>query len=133
MPGYISGDNVNMRADHSTQAKSIALLKKNQRIFIISSYRPESNDNEAILRVSTDFYDETYGLKLFTLPKGKAVMVNRLDGNQYYISFKNDKTGRVGYAKIDTHRLEFINGETWYYVDVDNKKGWVFGKYVSYY
>ena len=133
MPGYINGDDVFLRADHTTQSKAITTLDKGQRIFIISSYRPKGNDNEAILRVSTDFYDEDFGVKLFTLPKGKAVVVNGLENDMYRISFRNDKSGRTGFAKIDTHRLEIIGGETWYYVEVNNRNGWVFGKYVAYY
>jgi hypothetical protein len=133
MPGYITGDDVFLRADHTTQSKAITTLDKGQHIFIISSYRPKGNDNEAILRVNTDFYDEDYGVKIFSLPKGKAVVVNGLEKDMYRISFRNDKSGRTGFARIDTHRLEFIGGETWYYVEVNNKKGWVFGKYVSYY
>jgi uncharacterized protein YgiM (DUF1202 family) len=148
MPGYISGDNVNLRVDHTTQAASLGILKKGQPVYIISSFRPTGNDNEAILRVSTDFYDETFGYKLFSLPKGKAVIVNGLDDNQYRISFRNEKSGKMGFAKIDTHRLEFIGGETWFLVEIDPSQskssthkvpygeaitGWVFGKYVAYY
>ena len=133
MPGYISGDNVNLRSDHSTQSKAITMLKRGQDIYIITSYRPEGNDDEAILRVNTEFYDQDYGVKLFSLPKGKAVKVNSFKNNMYNISFRNDKTGKMGYAKIDPNRLEFIGGETWYFVEVNNLKGWVFGKYVSYY
>lgn len=109
------------------------MLKRGQDIYIITSYRPEGNDNEAILRVNTEFYDQDYGVKLFSLPKGKAVKVNSFQNNMYNISFRNDKTGKMGYAKIDPNRLEFIGGETWYFVEVGNLKGWVFGKYVSYY
>ena len=89
MPGYITGDDVFLRADHTTQSKAITTLDKGQRIFIISSYRPKGNDNEAILRVNTDFYDEDFGVKLFTLPKGKAVVVNGLENDMYRISFRN--------------------------------------------
>jgi hypothetical protein len=133
LPGVITGDDVFLRSDHTTQSKAIKTLDKGQRVFIISSFRPKGNDNEAILRVSTDFFDEDYGVKLFTLPKGKAVVVNGLENDRYRISFRNDKSGRVGFAKIDTHRLEFIGGETWYHVEVNNMTGWVFGKYVAYY
>jgi len=133
MPGYINGDNVNMRADHSTQAKAITLLKKGQGISIITSYRPQGNENEAILRSNTDFYDTNYGLVMFSLPKGKAVKVNGYNNNQYNISFRNDLSGKTGYAKIDPNKLEFIGGETWYFIEVNGQKGWVFGKYVSYY
>lgn len=133
MPGYINVDNVNMRVDHTTQAKVITMLKKGQGIYIITSYRPEGNNDEAILRSKTDFYDTNYGFVLFSLPKGKAVKVNSYNGSQYDISFRNDMTGKTGFAKIDPNRLEFIGGETWYFVEVNNQRGWVFGKYVSYY
>lgn len=133
LPGYISGDKVNMRSDHSTQASAIMLLSKGQKVNILKSYRPDDNSNEAILRTSTDFYNEDYGVKVFTLPKGKAVLVQGRPGDYCSISFRNEKTGNVGYAKIQTHLLEFIGGDTWYYVETGGRKGWVFGKYVNYY
>ena len=133
MPGYINGDNVNLRSDHSTQSKAITMLKRGQSIYILTSFRPEGNDNEAILRVNSDFYDTDYGMKLFSLPKGKAVKINGRSGEMYNISFKNDMTGKTGYAKIDPSRLEFIGGDTWYFVEVNQLRGWVYGKYVSYY
>ncbi len=133
MPGYINGDNINLRADHTTQSRVVTMLARGQRISIISSYRPEGNYNEAILRSSTDFYDSTYGNLLFSLPKGKAVVVNTYDGGMYNISFRNDMTGRTGYARIDSNRLEFIGGDAWYFVEVNGMRGWVFGKYVAYY
>jgi hypothetical protein len=70
---------------------------------------------------------------MFTLDRGKAVKVSRRQNDKYLISFRNDKTGSIGYAQIETNRLEFIGGETWYYVEVNNKTGWVFGKYVQSY
>jgi uncharacterized protein YraI len=133
MPGYVNGDNVNLRADHTTQSRVVTMLARGQRISIISSYRPEGNYNEAILRASTDFYDANYGNILFSLPKGKAVVVGTYDGGMYNISFRNDMTGRTGYARIDSNRLEFIGGDSWYFVEVNGFRGWIFGKYVAYY
>ena len=130
-PGSIKGDNVYLRSDHSTQSKALTTLSRGQSITIINSYTPSGNDNEAILRAKTDFYDETYGVKMFSLDRGKAVKVNRRQNNKYHISFRNDRTGNIGYAPIETNRLEFIGGETWFYVEVNNKTGWVFGKYVQ--
>jgi hypothetical protein len=42
-------------------------------------------------------------------------------------------TGKTGYARIDSNRLEFIGGDAWYFVEVNGMRGWVFGKYVAYY
>jgi hypothetical protein len=133
MPGFINGDKVNMRSDHSTQARPVTMLNKGQRINIITSYQPEGNYNEAILRKTTDFYSEDYGYKLFTLHQGKAVLVKDRVGDMYNVSFKNESTGNIGYAKIQSHLLEFIGGDTWYFVEANGQKGWVFGKYVTYY
>lgn len=130
-PGTIKGDNIYLRSDHTTQSKPITTLSRGQSINIVNSYTPSGNDNEAILRARTDFYDETYGVKLFTLDRGKAVKVINRQNDKYRISFRNDRTGSIGYAQIETNRLEFIGGETWYFVEVNNKTGWVFGKYVQ--
>lgn len=131
IPGTIKGDNIYLRSDHTTQSKAITTLSRCQRINIVNSYTPSGNDNEAILLARTDFYDETYGDKMFTLDRGKAVKVINRQNDKYRISFRNDRTGSIGYAQIETNRLEFIGGETWYFVEVNNKTGWVFGKYVQ--
>lgn len=132
VPGYINGNKVYMRVDHSTKAKSIMQLNKFHEVKILSSFQPDENYDEAILRQSTDFYDESFGYKVFTLTKGKAVVVLDEEDDYYNISFKNVSTGKTGYAKIESHLLEFIGGDTWYYVETNGRRGWVFGKYVSY-
>jgi hypothetical protein len=128
---FVNTGNVSLRSDHTVKSERITVLKQNTPVVLIDSYVPEGNGDEAILRQSTDFYDNSMGYKLFSLGKGKAVIVGNYDGTYYSISYKDDRTGNMGYARITPDRLEFIGGEDWKLVEVEGKRGWILGKYVS--
>lgn len=132
--GYITGSGVLIRSDHSTSGAKKGSLKLNQEVDILDVYYPSNNYNEAILRTKTKFYSQGNGAYLFSLGSGKAVkVIENINQYQYRISFKN-KNGSVGFAKISSDRLEFINGEKWYKVRTNSGLvGWVFGKYVQEY
>lgn len=130
--GKINGNNVLVRSDHSIQGNRKAVLTNGQLVKIVDEYRPEGNDNEAILRSATPFYNDYSGNLVFTLNKGKAVMIESYEGNQYKISYEDDKTGKTGYAKISSSQLEFISGDVWYHITTSSGvDGWVFGKFIQ--
>lgn len=130
--GKINGNNVLVRSDHSIQGNRKAVLTKGQLVKIVDEYRPEGNENEAILRSSTPFYNDYSGNLVFTLNKGKAVMIESYEGNQYKISYEDDKTGKTGFAKISSSQLEFISGDVWYHITTSSGvDGWVFGKFIQ--
>lgn len=130
--GKINGNNVLVRSDHSIRGNRKAVLANGQLVKIVDEYRPEGNDNEAILRSATPFYNDYSGNLVFTLNKGKAVMIESYEGNQYKISYEDDKTGKTGYAKISSAQLEFISGDLWYHITTSSGiDGWVFGKFIQ--
>ncbi|MFM7681940.1 MAG: hypothetical protein ACKO7P_04270 [Bacteroidota bacterium] len=131
--GRITGNSVILRADHSTTAAKVTSMKKGQGVIILDEYAPEGNGGEAILTQKTDFYSDYNGVFVFSLPRGKAVMVSgRSDGYRYDISYQDSKTRSTGYAKISPDLLEFISGKTWYQVKLeDGKIGWVFGEFAE--
>ena len=130
--GKINGNNVLVRSDHSIQGNRKAVLTNGQLVKIVDEYRPEGNENEAILRSATPFYNDYSGNLVFTLNKGKAVMIESYEGNQYKISYEDDKTGKTGYAKISSSQLEFISGDVWYHITTSSGvDGWVFGKFIQ--
>ncbi len=130
---YITGSGVLIRSDHSTSGAKKGSLKLNQEVDILDVYYPSNNYNEAILRTKTPFYDsDGNGSLVFSLDAGKAVkVIENIDQDQYRISFKNPN-GSIGFAKISSSSLDFINGEKWYKVKTNGGLvGWVFGKYVQ--
>ena len=131
----ITGSNINVRSEHSTTSVRKGSLQLNEIVEILDVYYPSNNYNEAILRTKTPFYDsDGNGSLVFSLDAGKAVkVIENIDQNQYRISFKNTN-GSIGFAKISSNSLEFINGEKWYKVRTNSGLvGWVFGKYVQEY
>ena len=128
----INGNNVLVRSDHSIQSNRKAVLTNGQLVKIVDEYRPEGNENEAILRSATPFYNDYSGNLVFTLNKGKAVVIESYEGNQYRISYEDDKTGKTGYARISSSQLEFISGDVWYHITTSSGvDGWVFGKFIQ--
>jgi exonuclease III len=129
----VTGSAVQLRQDHSTTAQSLKSMKKNDLLQIIEEFVPDGNYGEAILIQKTDFYDEYYGNLSFSLPKGKAVMVEgRVDGDRYSISYFDIKTKQKGFAKISSNLLEFISGKAWYHVKrEDGMTGWVYSEFVE--
>lgn len=129
----VNGSAVQLRTDHSTTAQSVKSMKKNDLLQIIEEFVPDGNYGQAILKQKTDFYDEYYGNFSFSLPKGKAVMVEvQVEGNRYRISYMDAKTKSKGFAKINSGSLEFISGKAWYRVKrEDGITGWVFSEFVD--
>jgi hypothetical protein len=132
--GRIIGQNVIIRSSHSTESSKRGVLSLNQIVSILDVYYPSNNRNEAILKVSTNFYDEYSGSYSFTLNRGKAVkIIEALGNNKYRIAFTMTN-GRRGFATIYGSNLEFINGDKWYKIQTySGTVGWVFGKYVQEY
>jgi hypothetical protein len=129
----VTGSAVQLREDHSTTAQSIKSMKKNDLLVVLEEFTPQDNYGEAILIQKTDFFDEYYGSFSFSLPKGKAVMVEgQVEGNRCRISYMDIKTKKKGFAKIDRNLLEFISGKPWYKVRrEDGMTGWVYSEFVE--
>ena len=130
---FVNGNFVILRADHSTTSAKLKSMKKNEGLIILDEFIPDGNFGEAILTEKTNFYSEYNGVFIFSLPRGKAVMVEgRSDENRYDISYQDVNSRSKGFAKIDSNSLEFISGKTWYHVRlVDGTSGWVFSEFVQ--
>jgi len=130
---FVSGNSVILRADHSTTSNKVKSMKKNDGLIIIDEFIPDGNYGEAILTQKTDFFSDYNGVFVFSLPRGKAVMVEgRSDGYRYDISYQDTKSKSRGFAKISPDLLEFISGKTWYHVRlIDGTTGWVFSEFVQ--
>jgi hypothetical protein len=128
----VTGQDVNMRAEPSINAKRIASLDRNARVRIETEQSPEGNGREAILREKTDFYYSNSNTKAFSLNSGRAVNVlGRASDYQWNISFQ-EKGGQLGFATVDDSRVEFIAGDTWYYINTeDGQRGWVLNKFIQ--
>ena len=106
---YVSGNSVILRADHSTTSNKVKSMKKNDGLIILDEFIPDGNYGEAILTQKTDFFSDYNGVFVFSLPRGKAVMVEgRSDGYRYDISYQDAKSKSRGFAKISPDLLEFI-------------------------
>lgn len=124
----ISGSDVIIRADHSTQSKMLGSFKESgERVKILDEYTP-SNKSEYVLNrnVTLDINGREYDLQ-----KGKAVHLLAKTGSKASISFK-DRDLNILKTKISYDYLKNIDNNKWYKVQrQDLKTGWVFGKFVN--
>jgi hypothetical protein len=132
--GQINTGNVVMRSSSSVKSNKLGNFHANEEVEILESQNV-SNEGEAIVTQPVKFYASEAGTGevAYTLPKGKAVVIESFDSdnNQYHVTYQDAKKGRL-YATIDANLLETISYSTWYRVRRSNgKEGWVLGKYVN--
>lgn len=131
--GTITGAGVVMRASGSVQAEKLGNFSKGEKVDILSQ-TTVSQSNEAIANKDIPLYEEKdSGEFAYTLPKGKAVVVDNYNGDNgvYTIHYQHPEMGTL-YAQAPAGSLDRLSGELWYFVRRSNgDKGWVVGKFLS--
>lgn len=126
----IIGEGVIMRQLNSTESAKLANFNKGERVNILEQSKPQ-NQNQAIAAKAIKLYDDYNGKYMFTLNKGKALLIEEFTGTAYKVSYQHEKMGKL-FATVTPTDLESISNETWYKVKRENgQEGWVLGKYVQ--
>ena len=126
--GRVTGSNVIIRSDHTTESPSAGVVaKKGTIVQILDLYRV-GNSNEAILKRNVTIVEN--GNKI-TLPEGKAVNILSDRSDSVKASFSTPNYGAIE-ASISKNNIEAISGQKWYKIKPnDNITGWIFGKFVE--
>ncbi|GHT76498.1 hypothetical protein FACS189463_1710 [Bacteroidia bacterium] len=126
---YINGTKVIMRASHSTTSSKLGFFDEGEKLQILDEYTP-SNSDEAITNTKVNLYN-SYGEKIYVLPKGKAVKILSKNEGKIEVQFYHSKYGNLT-ATVSSLDLESIAGEKWYKVKrYSGETGWVFSKFVN--
>lgn len=131
--GTITGGSVVMRAASSVQSEKLSNFSKGEKVEILSQ-TAASQSNEAIANKDIPLYkNQNNGEFAYTLPKGKAVVVDSYNGDNavYTIHYQHPEMGTL-YAQAPAGSLDRLSGELWYFVRRSNgDKGWVVGKFLA--
>jgi hypothetical protein len=132
--GTIRGSSVNMRSLPSVQSARIASFSKGETVFILEAQQSGKAD-EAILTKEVPLFSNTSqtGQAIFTLPKGKAVIVESYEdgASRINVSYQHPQKGKL-YAQIDEQFIESIENGAWYKVKRSNEQvGWVYEQFIK--
>ncbi len=124
--GYIKGNDVALREDHTIAAHAPTYLKDKQSLNIIGEWTC-TDPKEAIVRDHGTLM--WHNGKNITLQKGQAVVIQEDLGNEYHIMVNLDNSWIDTYTEKSLIRK--IYGEKWIQVSLPNGQiGWVFSDYV---
>lgn len=128
--GSLSGSNIILRADPSTQSDKLDVLKGNGEKVKILEKLTVGDASQAITKTEVK---TTIGKENITIPKGKAVTIKARneESQMATISFRDIKSVEQT-TDLNYDKLEFMSDSDWYQVETQKAKiGWVFGKFIS--
>jgi len=126
----IVGTGVLMRAQPSVEGAKMGSFNNNESVEVLESKAPQ-NQNEAVTATEVKLYSDYNGKYITTLNKGKALVIDRKEGDTYYVTYQHPQYGKL-YATLPSSSLESIANLSWYKVKRANgQAGWVLGKFVQ--
>lgn len=126
--GRVTGSNVIIRADHTTESTSVGVVAREGTIVQILDFYSSENSKEAIL--SSDVSVIENGRQI-NLSSGKAINIlsDRIDSVRVSISGTQYGTIEVTVSK---ENIEPMSGERWYKITTrDDITGWIYGKFIE--
>ena len=127
--GYITGENVIMRAGASVQSSKLGNFDYNEVVTVLRE-QISPTSNEAVTKQKVTLYTESGG-NAVELPQGKAVLVENYNIGSSIVSSKDPQKGKVK-GHVPTYQLDFTSDDVWYQVQRANgQQGWVLGKFLT--
>ena len=126
--GKVTGSNVIIRSDHTTESPSAGVVAKKGTIVQILDLHRVGSSNEAILKRNVTIFDNGNQIEL---PEGKAVNILSDRSDSVKASFSTPNYGAIE-ASISKKNIEATSGQKWYKVKTkDDITGWIFGKFIE--
>ena len=126
--GRVTGSNVIIRRDHTTDSSSAGVVARKGTIVQILDFYSTENSKEAIL--SSDVKINQNGRQI-DLASGKAVRILSDHIDSVEVSVSTAQHGIIE-AKINKENVEPMSGERWYKITTrDNITGWIYGKFIK--
>ncbi|MFN0200689.1 MAG: hypothetical protein ACKVTZ_04180 [Bacteroidia bacterium] len=126
----ITGEGVIMREQASSTSNKLGSFKKGEFVEVLDKKSPE-NPNEAITATEVKLFSDYNGKFITKLNKGKALKIERKEGDTYYVSYQHPEYGKL-YATLPSASIESTANLTWFKVRTgEGKTGWVLSKFVE--
>lgn len=126
--GRVTGSNVIIRSDHTTESPSAGVVAKEGTIVEILDQYNSGNSKEAILKRSLTIVNDGRQIKL---TEGKAVNILDDRNDSVRASFSTRNYGEIE-ASISKNNIEAMSGQKWYKIRTnDDITGWIYGKFIK--
>ncbi|SHF51920.1 hypothetical protein SAMN05443144_109166 [Fodinibius roseus] len=126
--GRVTGSNVIIRSDHTTESPSAGVVAKEGTVVQILDQYNSGNSKEAILK--RDVVIVKNGNQV-SLPEGKAVRILSDRSDSVRASFSTPDYGATE-AMISKDNIEAMSGQKWYKIHTnDDITGWIYGKFIE--
>jgi len=126
--GRVTGSNIIIRSDHTTESPSAGVIAKEGTIVQILDQYSSGNSNEAILKRNVTVVEDGNQIHL---PNGKAIRILNDRNDSVRASFTTPDYGATK-GTISKNDIEAIGGQKWYKIHTtDDITGWVYGKFIE--
>jgi hypothetical protein len=126
--GRVTGSNVIIRSDHTTESTSVGVVAREGTIVEILDFYNSGNSKEAILSRDASFVQNGQQINLTS---GKAVTILSDEIDSVRVSVSTAQYGTIE-ATISKESIEPMSGERWYEITTrDNITGWIYGKFIE--
>lgn len=126
--GRVTGSNVIIRSDHTTESPSAGVVAKEGTVVQILDQYNSGNSKEAILKRGLTIVNDGRQIKL---TEGKAVNILEDRNDSVRASFSTPNYGAVE-AIISKNNIEAMSGQKWYKIRTnDDITGWIYGKFIK--
>lgn len=126
----VKGSNVVMRASASSSSAKLGSFQNGEVVEVLESKSPQNQD-EAIAATEIKLYSDYNGKFITKLNKGKALKVERKEGDLYYVSYQHPEYGKL-FTTLPESSIASTANLTWYKVRTSaGKVGWVLSSFVQ--
>lgn len=126
--GRVTGSNVIIRSDHTTESTSVGVVAREGTIVEILDFYNSGNSKEAILSSDVSFVQNGQQINL-TSGKAVTILSDQIDSVRVSVSTAQYGTVEVIISK---ENIEPMSGERWYEITTrDNITGWIYGKFIE--
>lgn len=126
--GRVTGSNIIIRNDHTTESSSAGVVARKGTIVQILDQYKTGNSSEAILKrdVTVD-----YNGSPLKVTSGKAIRILSDRSDSVQASFSVPNYGMIE-AAISKSDIEAMSGQKWYKINTtDGITGWIYGKFIE--
>jgi len=124
----VTGSNVIIRSDHTTESLSVGVVAKEGTMVQILDRYNSGGSSEAILKRDVTVFKNG---ERINLPAGKAIRILADRSDSVRASFSTPNYGKTE-AIISKNEIEAMSGETWYKIHTnDDITGWIYGKFIE--
>lgn len=126
--GRVTGSNVIIRSDHTTESASVGMVAQRGTTVQILDFYSSGNSREAILNSDVTVVENG---RQMNLTSGKAITILSDQIDSVRVAISGTQYGNIE-VTVSKENIEPMSGERWYKVTTrDDITGWIYGKFIE--